>query len=330
MSVLETAKQRQYRELLEAETPLSQICQHMNVQPAAVYAMASRLGLSVNGRRTVGRPARGEGGDKAVQKRMARQEKALQRVKDRRRFKHTPVPTGSPARALSPDSDAIRDGRTMFPSRVFEVTRDETVLKDGASQSKIGGDVLVGRLKGARILTLTLEERATCPRTCQVWSTCYGNGMQYARRWRSGRALEAKIAAELHEYCRIHKTVLVRLHILGDFYSDEYLLLWRDLLTVHRNLHVFGFTAHQPSSRMGEAIACMREEFGLRFAMRHSGRTGEWGSFTIDFPTERKMIGDAVVCPEQRDAMDGGGRGIHCGNCAICWSSGAPVCFVEH
>jgi hypothetical protein len=47
------------------------------------------------------------------------------------------------------------------------------------------------------------------------------------------------------------------------------------------------------------------------------------------------MIGDAVVCPEQRDAMNGSERGIHCGSCGLCWKTGGsatgrPIAFVEH
>jgi hypothetical protein len=44
----------------------------------------------------------------------------------------------------------------------------------------------------------------------------------------------------------------------------------------------------------------------------------------------RKTIGDAVVCPEQRDAMEGDARSVHCGSCGVCWSTEAPVAFVEH
>lgn len=52
-------------------------------------------------------------------------------------------------------------------------------------------------------------------------------------------------------------------------------------------------------------LAELRTNVGGRFWMRHSGRGGEWGSFTIDWPTGRKMLGDAVVCPEQLSANAG-------------------------
>ncbi len=86
---------------------------------------------------------------------------------------------------------------------------------------------------------------------------------------------------------------------------------------------------------IGKAVAAMREAEPQRFAVRTSGRTGKWGSFTLPFPTDRPMIGDAAVCPEQRDAMAGTGRGAHCGSCGLCWKTGGaatgrPIAFVEH
>lgn len=269
--------------------------------------------------------------DKARIKKEVRAEKASRSVRDRRRFKTTPVPMGDPGKPITADHLSSISGATIFPTRVFDVG-DENVLKDGSSNSKIGGDVLKGALKGARIVTLTLQERATCPRSCGLWNECYGNSMQYARRWKHGADLEAKIEKEVAELCAAHPAVLVRLHVLGDFYSVDYALHWALLLRTHENLHVFGFTAHLPASEIGQAVGHMRDEFGLRFSMRHSGMTGPWGSFTLDFPTEQKRIGDAVVCPEQRDGMNGGREGRHCGNCTLCWADedGVPIAFVIH
>lgn len=46
-------------------------------------------------------------------------------------------------------------------------------------------------------------------------------------------------------------------------------------------------------------------------------------------PTEKRRIGDAVVCPEQAEAM-AGPTTRHCGNCALCWQSDLPIAFVLH
>ena len=56
-----------------------------------------------------------------------------------------------------------------------------------------------------------------------------------------------------------------------------------------------------------------------------------------DLSEEQRMIGDAVVCPEQRAAMSGENlrRGqskpsAHCGACGLCWKGDAPIVFVKH
>ena len=154
--------------------------------------------------------------------------------------------------------------------------------------------------------------------------------MQHARRWRHGPELMDRITAELDELCRVHERVLVRLHVLGDFWSTDYAEFWGRALDRHRNLFVFGFTAHRARSAIGSVITRIRSEAPGRFFIRHSGQTGSWGSFTVDFPTAAPRIGDAPVCPEQRDGMLGSRRGIHCGNCGLCWKGDAPIAFVVH
>ncbi len=263
-------------------------------------------------------------GDQAAKRKCRIAKDKAEAVKDRRRFKIVPVPMGT----YSAEAPADATG-TVFPTRVFPVG-DENVLKDGANSAKIGGDVMVGHLKGALIVTLTLEERATCPRSCSHWRGCYGNRMQHARRWQPGQALEDALRREVAQLTAAHDKVLVRLHILGDFYSVDYADLWAELLQMHPNLHVFGFTAHRPKSEIGNYLIMVREAAGMRFAIRHSGQTGPWGSFTIDFPTELRTLGDATVCPEQQDAMNGSPKGIHCGGCGLCWAVDTPVVFVVH
>lgn len=275
------------------------------------------------------RPKRGIGSP-VRERKEASAAAAVRNVRDRRRFKTTPVPWGQLSKIA--DEAAQKEGRTIFPSRVFgpEGPSIEPVLKDGCNNAKIGGDVLLGRLKGAIILTLTLQERATCPEACALWAGCYGNTMPHARRWAAGPALEESLRIEVAEACEANDLVLIRLHVLGDFYSFDYLKLWVELLDLHPNLHIFGFTAWRRGTEIGDGIHRVRKVYPERFMIRHSGATGPWGSFTIDFPTDRKEIGDALVCPEQRDAMNGGKEGRHCGNCAACWSCNRPIVFVEH
>lgn len=261
----------------------------------------------------------------ATQKKELRATRGAEKVADRRRFKVVPVPFGEPSVLM--DADATGP---MFPGRVFTPDGSELVLKDGCNNSKIGGDVLVGWLKGAYIATLTLPERTTCPKSCRMWRGCYGNSMHYARRWSPGPELEAQLRQEIEIACEKNERVLIRLHVLGDFYSFDYLKLWAEMLDTHDNLHVFGFTAWLPDTQIGSGVARLRSVYPRRFMMRHSGMTGDWGSFTLPFPTKEKIIGDAIVCPEQLDGMNGSKEGRHCGNCGVCWSTDRAIAFVEH
>jgi hypothetical protein len=257
-------------------------------------------------------------------KRARRAAGAVAKVADKRRFKTTPVPTGE----ASVEAPADATG-TIFASRVTAPIQGKAVLIGGENNSKIGGLVTKGHLRGAPIYTLTLEERATCPKSCDLWRTCYGNAMPHPLRLRHGAELERRIEAEVAALIAKHGRILVRLHILGDFYSTGYVALWAGLLARHPGLHVFGFTAWAPDAPIGRAVAAVRDLDPRRFSIRHSGRGGAWGSFTIDFPTARKRIGDAIVCPEQSAAMEGQ-EGRYCGSCALCWAADAPIVFVEH
>lgn len=260
--------------------------------------------------------------DKATLQRIVRGNKKRGRIIDRRRFKVT-IPADGTSTVVAPRNAT----GTLFKSKVQIAPADP--LRDAAYNSKMGGDVLVGRDKGAVILQLTLEERATCPRSCPHWRTCYGNNAPFTPRWQPGPHLEAMIARQVAELTEVGP-IKVRLHYLGDFYSVDYVHFWLDLMRKHEPLSVFGFTAYGPDTEIGAAVKSGRSEFRKRWAIRHSGMARPWGSFSIDYPTEKKLIGDAVVCPEQRHANDGTGKPVHCGNCGACWETNRCIVFIEH
>lgn len=225
---------------------------------------------------------------------------------------------------LSPSHAAVRFGRTIFPTTVNEVghPRLKRLLKGGENSRKIGKTVTKGKLKGFPIFTLTLEERATCPRTCEVWESCYGNGMPYAQRIKHGPAFEELLWEELAEKQAKHPNgFLVRLHILGDFYSVDYANLWAEALDVYPALHIFGYTAREPQSEIGQAIGEMLGVWPERFHVRFSGWNGpKNGSIVVDEgePTPH------VICPAQTGKTD------CCATCALCWHSDRTVAFLRH
>lgn len=219
---------------------------------------------------------------------------------------------------------AALGGRTRFPTRVFYADEVSRVLKSGHQSRKIGAFVTKGFAKGWPIYTLTLEERATCPRSCREWLTCYGNNMQAAERLVAGVELERALRRELAALQDKHPGgFLVRLHVLGDFYSAEYAGLWHAFLRAFPALHLFGFTAHGPDSPIGRTVALLAADFGWRrAAIRFSGAPHELRASRVLDAGQGDP--DAVACPAQSGATD------CCGTCALCWQSERSIAFRRH
>lgn len=229
-----------------------------------------------------------------------------------------PIPAGS-------DADVF--ATTRFRSRVKAPPRTG-VLKPGSYQRKLGAMVLKGAWKGFPIWSLTLEERATCPRSCRQWLSCYGNQSGHSIRFAHGPKLLDAIRLDLAHLQRIHPAgFAVRLHQLGDFFSVEYVEFWRSALSRFPALHVFGYTARLKSTPIGGAIDALRNDRWDRFAIRTSGAyTGPLTKVVKDVAS----AGDAIICPAQHNP---GGKNIHCGACALCWSPaarGRAIAFLEH
>ena len=222
---------------------------------------------------------------------------------------------------LREDHAAVVEGRTRYPKSRKFAEEEARILKGGWNQEKLGGKVLKGRWKGMPIFALTLEERATCPRTCEMYRACYGNGMNWAHRFVHDRDLEDLLWLELTSYAESHPDgFVIRLHVLGDFYSVEYVQLWIRALIVFPALRVFGFTARRPEDPIGRELRRTSREFPDRFVMRWSGEEGPRGAVTI----EKGEATRHTVCPaQQRDDR-------FCGNCAFCWHSDATVAFWRH
>lgn len=228
------------------------------------------------------------------------------------------------ARIITRDDPAYVHGRTVFQRRVQDVRPQDTVLKSGHNQRKIGGKITKGRWKGFPVFCLTLEERATCSRQCQRFMDCYGNNMGHAIRWRHNEKLLDKISSELTDLNRRYPDgFVVRLHILGDFYSVAYAEFWEMALARLPALNIFGYTHWQIGTQIGDKIDGVRARFPDRFAIRHSDAVAGYRAITIDLPDER---GAAIVCPAQTS----GSYGRTCSTCALCWSTDKPIAFLRH
>jgi hypothetical protein len=222
----------------------------------------------------------------------------------------------------------IIEGRTKFPKSVKTVAEVTNLLVSGHSNVKIGRDVRKGKLRGYWIYTLSLEERKTCPLTCEHWQSCYGNNMPYAKRVDfTDPTLLTALEAELEKLIGTHgrKGILVRLHALGDFYSPAYVGFWRRMLVKHPRLAIYGYTARRRSSPdgIGRAIDLLNNDFGERCMIRWSSG-GLKTMSTVNIGEESSKPADAFICPEQTGKTKG------CGTCGLCWGTSKNVAFLEH
>ena len=234
------------------------------------------------------------------------------------------APTPERVVGLSPSHPAAVHGRTIFPKSVAHPDDGERIFVSGHNNRKLGAKVMKGPLKGMAIYQLSLEERATCPRSCAQWLTCYGNAMHLARRNDAsdvGR-LWVAIEHELGVLSRRHpEGFLVRLHTLGDFFSVEYVEMWRDWLERFPALNVFGYTACHMNAEddgeaaVGDAIGLLNEESGRSF-IRYSGVKDMLGAVVVDEPSDDP---DILMCPAQT------GKTECCATCALCWADAPSV-----
>lgn len=231
-----------------------------------------------------------------------------------------------PSRVIELDRahPAVVEGHTIYQASVVGTNESARFLVSGHNNSKLGKAVQKGPWAGMPIYHVTLEERATCPRSCARWLDCYGSGMPFARRndHRDPLFLEA-LDREVRHVARAHpQGFVVRLHTLGDFYSMEYLNLWGDLLFDLPNLHVFGYTARREdadddeSREIAATIRQLGEVLWSRFAVRFSNQPGPDGTITLMEPIDDPNV---IMCPAQTGATEA------CATCGLCWSEAARV-----
>jgi hypothetical protein len=234
-------------------------------------------------------------------------------IKEPGRHKGRPTPL-APANAT----------RTRFLTRVLPTGQMTSLLVSGHSNIKIGRDVRKGKLRGYWIYTLSLEERATCPSSCQHWRSCYGNAMPFAKRVdHTDPLFLPRLEAELARLMatRGRRGVLVRLHALGDFYSQAYVQFWRRMLAIHPTLAIYGYTARKGDIAHG--ITRLNHDYPEKCNIRFSDSGGAKRA-TVSIKRVEDCPPDAFVCPEQTDQTR------CCATCGACWSTTKNVAFLAH
>lgn len=220
---------------------------------------------------------------------------------------------------------AVLSGKTMFEKTVKPAKDRKSILQSVASNTKIGkgGNIITkGIWKGMPMYSLTLEERATCPKDCQQWNNCYGNNSPYRIRVKIDETFYDKLEKELDKLNKKHtQGFVVRLHVLGDFTSIEYVQFWYKMLQKNSNLYIFGYTHWGPWSDIGMEIKVTHVTFikRKRFQIRFSDSDVQ---FRANVETKENATG--VICPEQT------GKTQSCLTCGLCWGIDKPITFLPH
>jgi hypothetical protein len=155
----------------------------------------------------------------------------------------------------------------------------------------------------------------------------YGNKMQYADRVQAGADLEWRLEREVALLeARYPNGFAVRLHNLGDFYSVQYVALWRQLLERHRALHIWGYSARWQvkDDPIAAALVALAAKKWSRLAVRFSNAPPLLKvpvTITVEHP--KQVPADAILCPEQVGRMES------CSTCALCWQSKRRVAFLQ-
>ena len=206
------------------------------------------------------------------------------------------------------------------------------LLKKGSSNKKLGFKITSKKWTGKRLYSLTLVERETCPTSCHHWDDCYGNNMPFAHRF-SNPNIDLILEKEIESLMQKHKEgIVIRLHVLGDFYSEEYVRFWEEMLFKHPKLCLFGYTARK-GDNIAHAIWLLNNRYSDRCVIRHSGNK-EAGQphgdsqepFIEDwsYAAEESFEGASFVCPEQT------GKLPSCAACGLCWTTPKTVKFLSH
>ena len=221
--------------------------------------------------------------------------------------------------------------RSIFQKSLRTPVEGKT-LKKGSGNKKLGFVVSSKKWKGKRLYSLTLEERTTCPTTCHHWIDCYGNNMPFAHRF-TPHNIDIILEREIETLLAKHKHgIVVRLHVLGDFYSVDYVQFWQEMLEKHSKLCLFGYTARK-GDNIAHAIWRLNNKYPDRCVIRHSGNKAYDGKLVPtqgpfkenwSYAAEESFEGASFDCPEQT------GKVKDCVSCGLCWMTTKTVRFATH
>jgi len=176
-----------------------------------------------------------------------------------------------------------------------------------------------GNLKLGKLPSFSLPVITTCPgKTPFCEAFCFGLKGNYilpSVKDTNERRLEASLRSDfvpiIVQEIRKTKAQAFRLHVVGDFYSEEYIRKWEEIAAELENVIFFGSTRTWRCGYMGEALKALRDRPNV-FMKASVDLTDDldpticgWRVWSIE--------GEGDPCPHDYSIVE------DCNDCGRCW-----------
>ena len=217
---------------------------------------------------------------------------------------------------------------TIYKKNIHDLNNYQFEILKNSTNKKLGKKVTKGKYLNYKFKTVTLVERETCPPDCYHWDDCYGNNMPFAHRMSADdqNLLQKRIYNELLN--STNQLLLIRLHILGDFFNIKYVKFWSIMLNTFKNIAIYGYTANNINSKFKYSRDIAKEIIKLNYSENSHIRFSNdlTNSFSANsYDVVKPVKGESILCPVQED------KTANCGTCGLCWNQkNQSIIFKTH
>ena len=217
---------------------------------------------------------------------------------------------------------------TIYKKNIHDLNEYKFKTIKDSTNIKLGKKVIKGMYNNYKLKTVTLIERETCPSDCIHWSDCYGNNMPFAHRMKHNdqNLLQKKIYNELLN--STNQLLLIRLHVLGDFFNVKYVKFWSIMLNTFKNIAIYGYTANNINSKIELSRDIAQEIIKLNYSKHSHIRFSNdlTNSFSANsYDVVKPVKGKSILCPVQEN------KTANCGTCGLCWNQKSQsIIFKTH
>ena len=217
---------------------------------------------------------------------------------------------------------------TIYKKNIHDLDEYKFKIIKDSKNIKLGKKVIKGMYNNYKLKTVTLIERETCPADCVHWDDCYGNNMPFAHRisHENQNLLQKRIYNELLN--STNQLLLIRLHVLGDFFNVKYVKFWSIMLNTFKNIAIYGYTANNINSKIELSRDIAKEIIKLNYSEHSHIRFSNdlTNSFSANsFDIVKPVKGKSILCPVQEN------KTANCGTCGLCWNQNSQsIIFKTH